>query len=276
MDTEISGLMPIKTFSELTRIKQSTLRYYDEVGLFQPAVRGVNDYRYYTPQQIITLNFVNVMTELKVPLKTVGELVRNRTPEMMQELLHQQEALLNAELRRLATLYSLIHTYRSQINHALDADESQISLVYLDAMPIIMGDINDFGDDETFYRTFINFCRNADRCRINLAFPVGGIFTDAETFFATPSQPTRFFSLDPSGTELWPEGRYLVGYNRGYYGETFDLPERMAAYAKEHEMTFDGPVFNIYVLDEVSVRDPDSYLLKVCIPVSHVKGKIKG
>ena len=83
-----------------------------------------------------------------------------------------------------------------------------------------------------------------------------------------PSQPSRFFSLDPKGHECKPAGLYLVGYTRGYYGETNDLSEKMKAYADEHELEFNGPVYNLYLFDEISISDPQNYLLQVSASVT--------
>jgi hypothetical protein len=47
-----------------------------------------------------------------------------------------------------------------------------------------------------------------------MSFPVGGYFEDMDAFMKKPSQPTRFFSIAPKGTDLKPAGLYLIGYTR--------------------------------------------------------------
>jgi effector-binding domain-containing protein len=42
----------------------------------------------------------------------------------------------------------------------------------------------------------------------------------------------------------------------------------MAAYAKRNGLTFTGPVYGVYLLDEFCVADPEQYLLRVSAPVS--------
>jgi effector-binding domain-containing protein len=106
---------------------------------------------------------------------------------------------------------------------------------------------------------------------------------EMEAFLADPSRPTRFFSRDPVGNEVIAEGLYLTGYTRGYYGQTNGLPRRMADYAEENGLTFTGPVYNTYLFDELSVKDPERYLLQVSAsvtearrdPVNHFRRKLK-
>jgi len=101
-------LLSISEFSQLTGIKQSKLRYYDEVGLFQPIKRDENGYRYYSALQTIAANCINVMHSAKIPLKETVEFNKKKTPEQILELLKRHELELNRELFRLQQAYSTI------------------------------------------------------------------------------------------------------------------------------------------------------------------------
>jgi DNA-binding transcriptional MerR regulator len=261
-------LLSIKDFSAFTGVKQSTLRYYDDIGLFSPAFRGENGYRYYSPQQIITINMIKVFNDLDVPIREISELERCRTPESILSLLVGKEGLLETELRRVTRAYDIIRTLRRMIHYGIHADESKLAVQYMEEQPLILGEENDFSANKHFYTAFLKFCDKSNHLRINLDYPVGGYFSDMEEFSREPGQPTRFFSVDPHGVDMKPAGNYLVGYNRSYYGETGDLPERMTEYAKENNLVFTGPVDNIFLLDEICVKNPEDYLLQVSVPVT--------
>jgi len=266
-DVDHSFLMSIKAFSEFTGISQSTLRYYDKIGLFSPSARGENGYRYYAPSQITAVNFVQVMNYLKVPLKTVKGLAEDRDPEQLAMTLMAQSAQLNEELRRLSDLYALISVYQKLINEGLEARENHVYMRFLETSPLALGPPATFESDGDFHEPFMDFYKEASLRRINLAYPIGGYFDSMDTFLEAPGSPQRFYSLDPGGAEEFPGGRYLVGYNRGYYGEVSDLPQRLTAYAQEHELEFVGPVYNLFILDEVSIPDPNGYLLRASVAV---------
>lgn len=263
-----STLLSIKEFAHLAKTKQSTLRYYDEIGLLSPVSRGGNNYRYYLPYQTIVLNFINVFIDLGFPLSVIKELKEHRDPEGLLRLLTQQEVTLDIKLRELQTAYSIIHTYRNNIQVGLLAHEDEISIHEFVDSPIILGPINDFTNAGQFYEPFMNFCNSSDKYGINLRFPIGGIHDSMDLFLDAPSQPTRFFSVDPTGNCKRKAGKYLVGYTRGYYGQFGDLPQRMVSYAKEHNLIFKSPVYVIYLLDEISIIDKDQYLSQVTVAVS--------
>lgn len=262
------SLLSIKEFSEMSGVEQSTLRYWDDIGLFRPARRDEdNNYRYYSPEQIMLVNFIKVLSSLNIPLKVIGRISENRSPETILRLMEQQETVLDAELNRLHEAYSTIHTLRTLIREGLSAPgPGHISVQAMEPLPIVLGPANDFGD-QSFYQPFMRYCVYAKENRVNLHSPVGGCFDSMDAFLSSPSQPNRFFSVSPQGSDQRAGGKCLVGYVQGYYGDMGDLPQRMAAYAAEHNLKLEGPVYVLYLLDEISVKDPSDYLAQVCVAV---------
>jgi len=271
---DVKDLLTVKEFSNFSGVEQTTLRYWDEIGLFTPAYRNTeNGYRYYSPPQIITVNFIKVMSSLNVPLKTISNIEANRTPEAVLALLEQQERRLDMEMRRLRECYSTIHSFVDFIKHGMSVkDESEIAVRELGEMPVVLGPPNDFTGVESFYGPFLTFYDTIKKWRVNPNYPIGGYYEDANQFFVTPGRPSHFYSTDPTALDKRPAGEYLVAYNRGYYGELNGLPERLAAYMEEHRLTFDGPMYEHYILDEICISDPTQYL--TCISAS-VKQKRK-
>ncbi|MCL2748253.1 MAG: MerR family transcriptional regulator [Oscillospiraceae bacterium] len=261
--------LSIKEFSQLSGVETTTLRYWDEIGLFCPVRRNPEtNYRYYTPQQVIAVNFVAVMSNLNVPLRTINDLLSVRDPETVIDVIERQERRLNMEMHRLRESFTIIQTRRNLIRMGARAKPNEISLVELPESAYVLGSPNDFKADEPFYEPFMRFCQNADGLRINLNYPIGGCHDSMESFLGSPGQPDYFFSVDPTGNAKQPAGTYMVGYSSGYYGEFGDLPEKMAAFAEERELDCCGIVYAVYLLDEICIKDPDQYLAQVCVAVS--------
>jgi len=263
-----NDLLSIKNFSALTGIKQSTLRYYDDLGLFTPAERGENNYRYYSPQQIVTINSINLLHELNMPIRQITHIQSNRSPELMFEVLSEKESALEADFINVERSLNVVKTLKRLIQAGMAAEENVIETRYLEEMPVAIGPPNDFGDSEFFYDAFLRFCAEAKQYRIDLRLPVGGMFKDFGAFFDFPHKPANFFSVDPKGLDKRPAAKFLVAYHRGYYGETGTLAERMQAYLREQELTPVGPVYNIFLLDELSVDDPKNYLMQATVEVA--------
>jgi DNA-binding transcriptional MerR regulator len=266
--------LSIGEFARIVGITPQSLRKYDKKGIFSPAARGdglENDYRYYAPMQITTVKMIRVLTKIGVPLKTIRKMAAERTPEKLIKLLRKQKEELAGEIRFLKEAHSVIAMFHDFITEGLHAEESEIFVREGPERRIVLGEANEYKYGEGFFGAFTRFCAARHTPELNLSYPIGGWFDSMERFLGDPSRPARFFSHDPAGKDSIAAGLYLTGYTRGYYSRTNDLPRRMAEYADQNDLTFIGPVYNTYLLDELSIKDPDQYLLQVSASVSEAR-----
>ena len=289
----MNGLYGIQEFAKLTGVETSKLRYYDQIGLFSPAVRDPgNNYRYYSPAQVTSLNFITVLGDLNLPLRTIAALRKERSPVKILQMLDKQEKLMNIEMRALRQRYAIVHTRRELINYGMiltkgykavkgkrigdgdttvgsvDIDEHAIAVLHRENKSFILWPRNEYQEGDTFVQPLISSIKHANERHINLAFPVGGYWDSIQSFMETPSLPDHFFTIDPVGDKVRKEGYYLIGFNRGNYSEMGDLPQRLERYAEENSLTMTGPVWAMYIFDEICIGDPSRFIVQVCVAVS--------
>ena len=265
----MSHTLSIQEFSKLSGVESSTLRYWDELGLFTPVMRNPdNNYRYYSTAQLLALNFVTTLSELEIPLRTIAELRDHRDPEHFLELLEKQEHIMDMEMRSLRQRYSIIHARRELINLGMKIDETAVLVQSLDDKSMMLWPRNEYEDDDTFIEPMATLVAQTGDIHINLSFPVGGYHDSMDSFVKGPGRPDHFLSIDPIGVYTRKAGDYLVGYARGYYGDIGDLPERMLAYAKENSLQLTGPVYTIYLHEEICTNDPSQYLAQCSVAIS--------
>ena len=269
-----SDHLSIKEFGGIVGMTVPTLRHYDEKGIFHPAKHGdgeKNKYRYYAPTQFMVAKMIHVLTDIDVPLSEIKELAQNRTPEKIIKLFSKYKDIVSNEIQFLQGVHSVIGTFIGLLSEGICASETEITVAQTPERRIIMGGENSFDDSGSFYKELTRFyCAEHDQ-KLNLSYPVGGYFGSMDEYISKPSQPTRFFSLDPVGNDRKEEGLYLVGYTRCFYCQESDLPARMAAFARKNGLIFNGPVYNIYPFDEISVTDPEQYLLQVSASVKETR-----
>jgi len=258
----------IQEFANITGVEPSKLRFWDDIGLFSPVKRNPdNNYRYYSLAQITAVNFVAVLSDLNFPLKTIAELRKQRDPENFIRLLEKREKELDMELRLLRQRSSIIHARRELINYGLKVDDTQLTVLHREDKELILWPRNEYQEGETFIQPLAAFVSRAEAERINLDFPIGGLWDSFEAFQKEPSRPQNFFSIDPTGTYMRKAGDYLIGFSRGYYADMGDLPDRMAAYIKEHKVPITGPFYVIYLHDEICTTEPAHYLAQAGVAV---------
>jgi DNA-binding transcriptional MerR regulator len=257
-------------FAQVAGTTADKLRFYDEKGIFHPACRGVgikSQHRYYSPRQLTTFKMIRILDEIKVPLKIIKELEEKRTPHELIKTLSFYKKRVAYSISFLQEVYSVINTFLELLYEGISIIETDLSVSLLPERPLLMGARTNYGGSDNFYGPYKQFCLGSYVPKLNHSYPVGGYFDDMPTFLKNPSQPTHFYSLDPNGRDRRAEGHYLIGYTRGDYSQTNDLPQRMLKYAKNKGLRFNGPIYNTYLFDEVSTGDPSLYLLQASASV---------
>ncbi len=258
--------LTIKEFSELVGMTVPTLRHYHKVGVFSPAkivVERDRNYFHYTPMQITTIKMIKVLSEIGVSLEAIKQLAKDRTPNDLMKLLTDSWYKVSDEDRFLQDVLSVIKTIRDLLDEGMCANEDEITVREMPERRLIMGDENHYGEGDTFHSAYICFRKAIHDPLLNISYPMGVSWPSMEAYSADPAHPARFFSLDPRGNERKEPGLCILGYERGYYGRTGDLPLRMRAFAQKNGLIFTGEVYGIYLFDELSITDSDQYLLRV-------------
>jgi len=262
-----TSLLSIREFSEMSGIEQSTLRYWESIGLFMPTQRNsVNGFRYYLPEQLITVNFIKVFKSLQVSLKDLSEYAANRSPELILSLINRQQEVLKQKLHQLQEAVTAAWIYQCVIQQALDVpDFGAVYLQRLEPFRFFLGPRNHADKDGLFYPSLLNYYSYASENNINLNNPIGGYWESMARFLENPSHPDAFFSLDPNGSNECAAGEYLVGFAQGFYGEKGDAPQRIAAHAKENAIQLNGPVYELYAIGEICEKDPCKYMAQISV-----------
>ena len=82
---EKGKLLTIGQFAALHGINKKTLMWYDEIGLFQPAIiHPENGYRYYNYYQSPILETILLLRELDVSIHEIQEFMKNRSAERLE------------------------------------------------------------------------------------------------------------------------------------------------------------------------------------------------
>lgn len=261
------GFLSIGEFAKLTGIPRSKLIYYDEIGLFAPAARGENGYRYYALNQTVMAAFINDMASFGVSLKDLLLLAKERSPEVMIKVLDKSCEEHKERIAELRETQSVMEVMSMLMKMGLEAKDSDIEVLDYEPFSLVLGGENIHQDATSFYPAWLSFVNAAKKSGLNIKFPVGGYFDSFDRFLENPSMPSRYYFVNPRGKYTREGGKYLAGYSRGFYGDVKDLPERLSAYAKKHKITLTGPVFNTFLLDEMSTSEDDCYLMRASIKI---------
>ncbi|MDR1977650.1 MAG: MerR family transcriptional regulator [Synergistaceae bacterium] len=263
------GLLSIGELAKFARVTRTALLHYDHLGLVSSVERGDNNYRYYSYHQIASTNLIMTLRELGVPLKEIVGVLQHRTPESIMALFSEQSQHIDRNMAKMSASKKLLSTLKSIIEDAVGVDEQKIEVRWAEAESIFLGPQIDYSNGKSIAeatRDFYKYCNELDR-NMDLNYPVWGVYSEERIKRRDWVGPDRFYFKKPDSRDSKPEGFYLTGYDRGNYGRTHALYTRLMAYAKEHDLEICGPAYETYPLNEISIADPNRYLIRVSITV---------
>jgi DNA-binding transcriptional MerR regulator len=263
------NLFSITDFAHFARTTRDTLIYYDKIGLLPPVARGKNNYRFYSSAQLATVNLIRTCQELGMPLSEIKRLILHRTPEIMDALLGEQVSRIDAHIEEWVRARKLLLSLKKNIRSVAGVDEAAIAIGFLPAQAIVLGPLNDYGQNKTGYDALLAFYQDCSEKYpdLDLNYPTWGMYSQERIMQHDWVWPDRFYFDNPEGLDKRPSALYAVGYKRGGYGQSADLYRRMLAYIADNGFEICGPAYEEYPLNEICIADNTNYLNRVMITV---------
>ena len=269
------GLFSVNDFAKFSRTTKDTLLHYDRIGLLSPEVRGDNKYRYYSTRLLAVVNVIRTMQRLGMSLEEIKELKDKRTPQRTEELYARQIEKIEVRIEEWLRARKLLLTLQKIIHDVANIDENAITIQFMPAEAIILGDINDYSRGKNAYDALLSFYHDTEEKypEMDLNYPVWAIFTEDRVKRGDWVWPDRYYFYNPEGYERRPAALYAIGYTRGGYGESHELYRRLLEYTDKHGFEICGNAYEEYPLNEMSIVENDNYLLRIMIAVREKKRK---
>jgi len=268
-----SGLFSISDFAKFSRLTRDTLLHYDRIGILTPAMRGENNYRQYSGSQLAVVNVIRTLQQLGMTLNEIKKLKDVRTPELTNEVLGHQIEKIDKTIKDWIRARKLLLTIRKTINSTNSVDEDKMSIQFLPAEAIILGDLNDYSQGRSFYDTLLSFYRSISEKYpdLDLNYYVWGAFSEERIKKGDWIGADRFYFLNPEGHDRRPAALYAIGYMRGGYDQGDALYRRLVEYIDRNGFEICGDAYEEYPLNEVCIVDSSNYLMRVMITVREKK-----
>jgi DNA-binding transcriptional MerR regulator len=129
----------IGEFAQIAQVSGRQLRFYDQLGLLQPAhTDPQTGYRYYSIRQLPRLNSILALKELGLSLEQIGPLLKNEiTPAELRAMLTMKRAQLEQTLREEEARLRHIESRIAQIDRAGDIGEYDVVVKSVAATPFL-------------------------------------------------------------------------------------------------------------------------------------------
>ena len=116
-------------FARLHHLNKRTLHYYDEIGLFSPAFKGENDYRYYTWQQSADLENILALRELHMSIDEIRSYLHSPNAQSFLALSERKIGEIDETIRRLTKLRAIMQKKQEMLHLSMQIKDGQIDTV---------------------------------------------------------------------------------------------------------------------------------------------------
>jgi len=126
-------LLKIGELAKQTGVAVGTLRYYESLGLLEPALRSSSGYRYYTADAARQVQFIKKAQRLNFSLQEIQQILASRRQGMavcplVQDLLSHKINLLEEQIQQMSAFKAELEAYKKlwTARHSDNPDSEQL------------------------------------------------------------------------------------------------------------------------------------------------------
>ena len=107
--------MTTAQFAKLHGLNKRTLHYYDEIGLFSPAFKGENGYRYYDYRQSMEFEYIRILKDLHMSIEEIKEYESNPSSAGFLKIADTKLTEIEKEIQRLQMTADSLQRRKEQL-----------------------------------------------------------------------------------------------------------------------------------------------------------------
>lgn len=259
-------------FADILGVTKHTLFHYDEIGVFSPAIKESNGYRYYFVWQMDTFDAVRALQKLGMSLGEIKEYMENRSPQRFLPLLEEKEKAIDEEIEHLKNMKQFIRQGAADILEAERVDMDRPAIVYHEQEYLLMTEVKG-REERKLAEEIARHMRDRDRYQLNMG-AVGAVCRYEDLLQGAFDRYTGIYTrmkrkvpkLKPARK---PEGEYVEVYYRGYEG-SMEYPFGLIREFADAEGICLGELwYESFLIDEMTASGYEGYVVKVSVPVVH-------
>ena len=250
-------------------ISKDTLLFYDKIGLFSPALRKENGYRYYSASQLNELDTILTLKDLGIPLSSIKEAVGEISATSFLSLLENEENSILAKIDELKVHLGIVRSIKDSINEACNAEKGRLYKAYYDSRPMIKVPIEVKGKEETsdaeWQKAYSTLMASADcKAIINIGSIVR--LDEARLYHGAICREVYATCAKPL-SDAMPGGLYAYMFFSGPLDNLSFFYKKFFASLKEEALKPLGDIYEELSISNITTRDEKDHVTKLMVQV---------
>ncbi|WP_242307142.1 MerR family transcriptional regulator [Bacillus cereus group sp. BfR-BA-01524] len=265
----------IGEMAKMHNIAESTLRYYDEKGIFHPSiVDPQTNYRYYTIDQFSLLDTIKFLRRLNIPLKEIKKYIDERNPTYALNLLEKQQEMMLKKQREIEYALAKMEHRIHLIKKATKAETDRILIKKIPKRKITAIAVAPNTTDDMFDYYIHSLQKNMKQMDDSLFSGDIGVTISKKAFMQKEFQAysSVFILLDympyqVHSSDSIKAGMFACAYHHGSYEETGETYKKLMEYIDQEGYEISGDSIEIGLIDWSVTENPEEQVTEIQIPV---------
>lgn len=264
-------MLQIGEFSNICHVSVKTLHHYDKIGLLAPAeVDRLTGYRYYQPEQIDTMNYIQRLKRYGFSLEEIQNILAISDNSELRGVLRRQKEKLKLEQREMAIVLNELQTHISVFERTGDIMTYQKSYtievknspaLYVLANRAMMG-VDEFGK---YYGTLFE---RVPKEKVTLTGLNGARYYDKE-FNHESSDVEVFVEIkEKDKADVVMEScECAMTVHHGGYSTLSEAYGAIVTWIIENGYEIAGAPFDLYIKTQFDSLSPEDWETEVYFPI---------
>ncbi|WP_128894046.1 MerR family transcriptional regulator [Longirhabdus pacifica] len=265
--------------SKMYSIPQSTLRFYDKKGIFQPEFIDENsNYRYYTMEQLIMLDTIKFMRKIGFSVKDIQDYINNLTLEETQKLLQAKLTDLQTEMEAIQETATILEKKVALIQFAKQLrEQNEVTYEFIPERTIHVVNTIPTMNPKTHYSLYVRELKNSIPLN-NVDFFTGdiGIVTMKEDLRLkrSPQYKGIFYLCDQTthqceGETKLPAGLFACYPHHGSQDTMDHSYKKILSDLDKRNYDIIGDGVELTVIDKYATKDQSELITLIQIPIKN-------
>ncbi|MEK4932260.1 MULTISPECIES: MerR family transcriptional regulator [Bacillus] len=265
----------IGEMAKMHNIAESTLRYYDEKGIFHPSiVDPQTNYRYYTIDQFSLLDTIKFLRQLNIPLKEIKKYIDERNPSYALNLLEKQQEMMLKKQREIEYALAKMEHKIHLMKKATESEANQIIYKMISKRKITAIAVAPNTTDDMFEYYIHSLQKNMKQIDNSLFSGDIGVTVSRKALLQNEFQAYNsvFILLDYMPFQLHTsdeikEGIFACSYHHGPYEETDATYTKLLNHIDNEGYEVCGDALELALIDWSVTENPKEQVTEIQIPV---------
>lgn len=253
-------------FSKLHHLNKRTLHYYDDIGLFSPAYKAENGYRYYTYRQSADLENILALRELGMSIEEIKDYLKYPNADTFLEIAIQKSHEIDEQIKRLKKLKFIMCEKQKTLALCNRIHDGMIEVVRFPKRFFLL-------TPTEFRETALTDMEHV-MAHLQIAWECNAYKTGCGSYISLDKVRQEHFEIydglftlidrPQKGTDVQvrPQGEYLCGYCIGDWDKIPALYYKMLNYAAAKKLELTGNCYEMG-LNEFAISSEDEYITRI-------------